>query len=244
MVGYNLFNTSVYALLFLSISYLLFLLLKKLRIKINWELTFTILPYVFLTSLLRVLRDNYIFTSIIFTTPYLLFLVLSAFLLIFSLSFFLHRKFKTPLLKPVGITGWFLVIFLLPLIKITNLGALLVFLFFLPWLLTFFILPRKWKLENKLVASVQLFDANVTYTAMEFFGYEEQHVLPTFLIDRFGPFSFVLVKAVAVITILYLIDKFCEDKDLGRYLKLLIGIIGGITSTRDFLCLLSLCYPH
>jgi uncharacterized membrane protein len=42
------------------------------------------------------------------------------------------------------------------------------------------------------------------------------------------------LKAVAIIAILILIDKFSKEKEYSNYLKLVIGILGAATSLRDF----------
>jgi uncharacterized membrane protein len=93
-----------------------------------------------------------------------------------------------------------------------------------------------------------MFDATTTVTAMTFFGYGEQHVLPTIFINLFsstlfGPFSFIVLKLIGVVPVLILIDKLSSDKEFNNYLKLAIGILGAATGTRDFSCLLSLCTP-
>jgi len=79
-----------------------------------------------------------------------------------------------------------------------------------------------------------MFDATTTFTSLQFFNYREQHVVPSLFINLFSPVSFIILKAVAVVAILILIDKYSEDKEFANYLKLLIGILGGATSLRDF----------
>jgi uncharacterized membrane protein len=118
-----------------------------------------------------------------------------------------------------------------------------VLLFYLPWVLLFSVLKR-WSLTNRITTLVQLFDATITSVAMTFFGYGEQHVVPTAFINLVGtPFSFVILKIVGVVLALVLIDKLSDDKEFNNYLKLCIGILGGATGTRDFTCLLTFCSP-
>jgi len=80
-----------------------------------------------------------------------------------------------------------------------------------------------------------MFDASNTFVAVNFFNYFEQHVLPGFFISNFSPFSFVVLKAVVVISVLLLLDKYSDDREFNNYLKLIIGILGAATSTRDFI---------
>jgi uncharacterized membrane protein len=86
-----------------------------------------------------------------------------------------------------------------------------------------------------------MFDATATFVAMNYFGYGEQHVLPRYIINLSGtPFSFIILKIIAIVLILIGIDKYSKDKEFNNYIKLIIGIIGAATGLRDFL---GLIYP-
>ena len=65
--------------------------------------------------------------------------------------------------------------------------------------------------------------------------------MPTFFIELFGPFSFIVLKVVAIVAALILIDKFVgnskEDEEFKSYIKLIIGILGGATACRDLIAL-------
>jgi len=173
----------------------------------------------------------------------------------------LQKKFSIPYYKTVFVLGVLLLPFTLAQLKFSNFyGGLLVFLFFTPWVL-FFKSPLEvplgllskfskvsskaklkisdWFLENKIVTLVHLFDATTTAVSLSFFGYYEQHILPTFFINILGPFSFVFLKAVAIVCILALIDRFSDDKEFNNYLKLVIGLLGAGTGSRDFITLLA-----
>ena len=84
-----------------------------------------------------------------------------------------------------------------------------------------------------------MFDATNTFVALYFFGYNEQHFVPNIFISLFGPWIFIPIKAIAVIAALVLIDRYSDDKEFNNYLKLVIGILGGATSVRDFLRLIA-----
>lgn len=106
----------------------------------------------------------------------------------------------------------------------------------------------RWDQSNKIVTLAQLFDATTTFVALNFFGksslgqmgFIEQHVVPTIIINIFGPFSFVIVKLIAIVSVLLLIDKFSDEKEFSYFLKIVIGILGGATGSRDFIALLTL----
>jgi len=240
--GYTWEKTLIYAIIAIVAIFLIFKLLKKLKIKINGDFFLAISPYILLGSSLRAMKDLGKLESYVFVTPgiyFLIFVVTIATLLIFKLF---EKRFRIPYYKPTFLLGLFLssiVIAHLPFFN--SYGLFLVLIFYLPWPL--FFLSIKWNLPNKIVSSVQMFDATVTFIAVNFFGYSEQHVLPTLLINLFGPLSFLISKVVAVIIALLLIDKLLEEEEMRNYIKLWIGILAGATGLRDFLCLLSLCRP-
>jgi uncharacterized membrane protein len=99
----------------------------------------------------------------------------------------------------------------------------------------------KWSKENKIVTGLQMFDATTTFVALNYFSYWEEHVLPRFIINLSGtPFSFIILKIIAVVLILLGIDKYSKDKEFNNYIKLIIGILGAATGLRDFISLIVL----
>jgi uncharacterized membrane protein len=117
-------------------------------------------------------------------------------------------------------------------------GGVLVLAFYLPCALPFAVI--RWDLANRAVVLVHTLDAITTFVALQFFGYAEQHVLPTFFIELWGPVSFIPLKLTAILSFLWFVDRFSEDAELNRYLKLIVGILGGATASRDFTELLTL----
>lgn len=238
--GYDVPKTLVYSVVFVLAAYLIYLFFKKMKIKINSKLALGIWPYILFGAILRVLQDSGLVDSYWLVTPGIYFLVASIAILTLIISILLEKKTGLQYSKILFVVGILLVSFSLPLLEFKNLDSLFyIVFFFLPFPLIL-ILSKKWSLENITVSSVQVFDAIVTYVSISFFGYSEQHVLPTFLINLFTPLSFVVLKVIAVILFLFLIDGFSEDKELNTYLKLIVGILGAATGSRDFLRLL--CY--
>jgi uncharacterized membrane protein len=237
--GYNLVNTTVYAILFVISAYLIFLLLKKLRIKIDKKLAIAITPFVFFGSSVRVLVDRKIIETFLFVSPTIYIVVFSLTITSLLAAKFLEKKYKIAYPKTLFIIGLLFTLFPISAMKIVNFyGALLIALFLLPWVVILAI--AKWSVENKLTSLIHIFDATTTFVSIQFFGYVEQHILPNIFINAFCPFSFVLVKAVTILLILVLIDKNCKDKQFKNYLKLVIGILGAATGIRDFLRILAL----
>jgi uncharacterized membrane protein len=231
--GYNPINTTAYAIIFVIAAYLIFKFLKRLNIKIDRRLAIAIAPFVVTGSLLRVLQDAGIISSFIFVTPGIYFLIFSITISALFVSTYLQKKFNISYHKIMLILGLTIASVIVNFLQIKNFyGAFLDIVFFLPWIVVFYFI--KWNGASKIVASVQMFDATTTFTSLQFFNYREQHVVPNIFINLFGPFSFIVLKAVAIIAILVLIDKFSKEKEYSNYLKLVIGILGAATSLRDF----------
>ena len=237
--GYTVEKTLIFALLLIGAVYGIFELMKKIKLKLDYRLVLGIIPYVLVGGTLRVIEDAGIFTSYWLVTPGIYILTFAIALITLFVSLFLQNKFGIPYFKIFFTVGLLSFAFLLPLLNFVNLhGLLFVALFFVPWIIILY--KIRWGLVNKLVALAQMFDATATYVAIEFFGYYEKHVLPSFLINVFSPVSFIFVKIIGIVIILFLIDKSKGDKEFNNFLKLIIGILGLGTGTRDFLRLLAL----
>ncbi|MEM5772721.1 MAG: DUF63 family protein [Candidatus Aenigmatarchaeota archaeon] len=238
---YTLLNTFVYAIGFIFASYLFFLFLERMKIKVDKNLAISFIPFIFIGSCLRVFVDAKIFESIFLMTP-LIYLTVG-FLLFFVLLFsiFLQKRYKIPYSKitfRVGILLSLPIITIL-LIKITNpLAFILVLVFLFPWIILLKIV--KWKKENKAVLFTQIFDATVSFIGISFFNYEEIHVLPKIFIKNFTPISFIFLKAFVVFLILILLEKLKVKKEIKNYIKLMIGVLGASTGIRDLFRILLL----
>lgn len=250
--GYTVPKTAVLALVFVAGAYAIYEMLKRLKVKADWRLAFAVSPFVLLGSTLRVLVDGGMLEfppwDTLLVSPNSWLLVASSVSLLLAVSVFLERRKIVPYHKTMFMSGLLAVVFPLTVLlaMFVNLyGMALVLAFMLPWLLVLLLL-KGWGLGNRLTLFFQMFDASTTFVTLQFFGtgtafgYVEQHVLPTFLIGMFGPFSFVVVKAVAVTAALVLIDRFSDDRDFNNYMKLVIGILGAATGGRDFLRLAAL----
>ena len=87
--------------------------------------------------------------------------------------------------------------------------------------------------------SAHIFDATSTFVAMDFFGYYEQHVLPTFMINLTGSAIIMYpLKIIIILGILYIIDKEVDDCTSNHMLKLAIFILGLAPGIRNFATLI------
>jgi uncharacterized membrane protein len=107
----------------------------------------------------------------------------------------------------------------------------------------FILLRNKWVLLkdkfNLSVLMAHLFDASSTYIAVDFYGYNEQHVLPNALTGLVGSAIVMFPLKIAVILgALYIIDTYIEDRTVANMLKLAIFILGLAPGLRNFLSLI------
>lgn len=239
--GYDMPKTMLYALLLVAAAYGIYKILKKLKIKIDKRLAVAVSPYVVLGSVLRVMKDVGIVDSYLFVTPTIYVFVFAITFISIAASYIIQKKFKIPYYKTCFVIGVLILPFVMSELYLENLyGGAIVALFMLPWLAALLCRRIKWALENKIVTLVHIFDATTTFVSLNFFGYYEQHIVPTALINALGPFSFVVIKAVVIVVTLYMIDRLSDDIEFNNYIKLIIGILGAATGTRDFVSLLAL----
>jgi len=238
--GYNPINTTVYAIILIVFVLLIFKVLKKLKVKFDKRLALAVSPFVLLGSSVRVLEDASILHGYLFITPSIYFLIFGITISTLLISVLLERKKSIPYFKPMFIVGLILASPVLGILQYKNfLGVTYVILYFIPWLILLKIIP--WLKENKIVTGLHTFDGTVTFVSLNYFGYYEQHVVPSYVINLFvTPFSFVILKFIALVVILLIIDKYSDDKEFNNYIKLIIGILGASTGIRDFIRLFSL----
>jgi uncharacterized membrane protein len=234
--GYDMPKTLTYAVILVVAVYLIFKMLRGLKVRVDKRLVLSVIPYIVIGSSVRVLEDQGVLNSYIFVTPGIYFLISGVFISVFLASLLLERKKGIPYFKTTFTIGILLMSFVVANLAVTNpMGLAYVCAFFLPWIAAFYLLKR-WNLANR-----------VTLVALQFFGnasgsmgFYEQHIVPTFLINIFGPASFILAKLVVVGAALLVIDRFTDDKEFANYLKLIIGILGMATGTRDIIAVTTL----
>jgi len=241
---YTIVGTITYGLILVLAVLGTYKLLKKLNIKIDKKLFIGLLPFIIYGGWTRALKDYNlgIYQSSLFCSPPIYFFVyaiaLISLLLGFSIEKMTKKKFSYE--KTMLVIGANFLIYNATLTRITNLFAFsFVILLVSFWFIIFFIIhkvrPKSLSLENAGIISSHLFDASSTFTALTFFQFREQHVLPTFLIDIFGPWIMFPLKIIVVWIVLDFIDKSKEDMFLKRFLKIVILILGLALGLRDFL---------
>lgn len=242
--GYTVLNTVVFGLI-LGISIILIIKMFKYLKKDPADLIIPLVPFIFFGSSARALVDNNIYplTYILVTPGIYLF---TGFMAIATLlgAYFIEKKTQIDyryIILGVGVVICIPnIIFLGPINLVATLQVLGV------WAVIssiFLILRNKWSLlSNKInltVLMAHLFDASSTYIAVDFYGYSEQHVLPSALTGLVGSAIIMFPLKIAVIlTALYVIDTYIEDKTIANMLKLAIFILGLAPGLRNFLSLI------
>ncbi|MDI9623335.1 MAG: DUF63 family protein [Methanothermobacter sp.] len=240
--GYTLFNTIVFGLV-LGLVVLIIIRMFKWIKKDPRDLFLPIIPFIFLGSGARALVDNGVYPLTLFlVTPGIYIIVGLTAIVTLLASVKLEEKFGWNYKHIIFLTGLILsipnIIYLKPFNLTPFLSILAIWLAFTS---IFAILGLRWDLlndkDNLAVLSVHLFDASTTFVAVDFYGYWEQHVLPTFLTNITNT-AFVMfpLKILVILTVLYLIEGF-EDKYVKNTLKISIFILGLAPGLRNFLSL-------
>ena len=255
--GYNIYNTIVWAIIFLVAVVMLLKYFEAKKQEIDNKFIFALLPWIFLGTILRVLKDLHIYKTIFLITPLIYVLIFCVCFPALVLSHYIEKKNKIPYWKIWFALGFFPALFFF--VKI-------VFFFknipvFFSWLgiLSFFtailvilrLLTNRHNFFSKInIASLlaHLTDAVSTFIAMTFFGFTEKHVLARFLIENMETLGFVInnsgawimfiLKIVVVGFALFLIDKESISKQQNTFLKMIIILLGLAPGIRGLLQLL------
>ena len=237
--GYNVVNTLTWAAILIVAVYALYKFLGK-RLEFDEKFVYANIPYVLLGSSVRVVEDAGFLSppvSYIFMTPFIYILIfLIAFpTLLVSLKFYGEKYYK--LYSAVGIilaAGVLVLLFTnLPVVNAwvipagVGLAAAITTLFYASSLK-----PMKNNL-SMLVMFSHMLDGFETFFGISYLGYWELHVLPGYLIRKFGPASLPLVKFFVFYAIIYLLDISEEDKNLKNYIKFVLVVLGLAPGLRD-----------
>jgi len=242
--GYTILNTGVFGII-LGICILLIIKMFKYIKKDPAELMIPLIPFIFFGSSVRALVDNNIYPlTYILVTPGIY--VLTGLMAIITLLFavFIERKTNFDYRYIIFTLGAVLcipnILFMSPINLVATLQVVGV------WAIVssiFVLLRNKWSLlSNRFNLSVlmaHLFDASSTYIAVDYYGYYEQHVLPSALTALFGTALVMFpLKIVVILGALYIIDTYIEDRTIANMLKLAIFILGLAPGLRNFLSLI------
>lgn len=242
---YTLPGTLTYGIILVVAVAGIYKLLQKLNIKIDKHFFYALLPFIIYGGWTRALRDHNLYQGWWWCSPPIYFLVSFFVIGLLLASVGIERKFKFAYWKFMILVGAVLLAYNATLTQITNFTSLgIVMAIWIPLTIIFFTIS-KYKPEwlsriNAGILSAHLLDGTSSFVAIQFYGYYEQHVLPSFLIGIFGPWIMFPLKIIVVWGVLYLIDKEFKGKPeneqfFKNFLKIIIFILGAALGVRDML---------
>ena len=87
-----------------------------------------------------------------------------------------------------------------------------------------------------MIIYAHMLDASSTYYGVDWFGYYEKHVVPTFLIDLTGSAAIMFpLKLAILLPVLYMIDKSMQEPSLRNLTKLTLITLGLAPAVRNTL---------
>lgn len=245
--SYNPVDTLTWAIV-LGLAVLgLLRLFRRLNIRIDERLVVCTIPYVLAGSSLRVIEDADLVmppASYLLITPLIFFLVFfatAACLLLtrrvlgndfyrgYAALGLIWTAINLALLSSAGFRNAWVIAAVFSLGSALT-GVLLILRLRLPWL--DFLDDR----FNLMILYAHMLDASSTYVGMDWFGYYEKHVVPTFLIDLAGTAAIMYpLKLLILLPLLKIIDSYIEDPSLRNLTKLTLITLGLAPALRNTL---------
>ena len=260
--SYNPVDTLTYAILLGISLFGVLKLLEKLGVEIDTRFIIAVTPYVIAGSSLRVLEDANVFTPplrYLFVTPLIYFFMFAVTVGILVLAITLERIGK---IKDYhAFFGWAGLVWAVinitmllavgevrnpvPAAAILSLGIIVTsVIYFISRRLNFTLLTGKLNIS---ILFVHLLDASSTFVGIDWLGYYEKHVAPTFFIDLAGNYTdhpalvMYPLKLLVFMPVIYMLDnKFDTDKErkLIALMKLAILVLGLSPAARNTLRIL------
>ncbi|MBI4177044.1 MAG: DUF63 family protein [Candidatus Aenigmarchaeota archaeon] len=239
---YNPVNTITYAAVLFLVSYLLYEKVLKNRVKMDAKFALAFASFTVFASSIHVLEDMKIVSSDLLVTPLIQVWMYGLFLVLFPASLLVQKRTGLEYWKTLSsltlVPSAAIMLFILSRAQNFTGLAYIIFSFTASVLALYIIrkkLPNLLSKENFSILSAHMLDASSTFVSISFFGYSEQHFLPTFLMDIFGPIVMFPLKLVVIGFVLYAFDREIEDKNLRTFFKVLVLILGLAPGLRDTL---------
>ncbi len=260
--SYNPVDTVTYAIVLGISLFLVLKLLGKINIELDTRFIIAVVPYIFAGSSLRVLEDSNVFAPplrYIFVTPIIYLFMFASTLFFLTIAVNLESRGNIKDYHVFfGYAGMMWTVIniatLLVIGEVKNpipAAAILIFgavaagiIYLISRSLNFTLLTNKLNIS---LLFAHLLDASSTFVGMDWLGYYEKHVAPTFFINLAGNYidhpSLVMypLKLLVFIPVLYMLDyKFDTEKEkrLIALMKLAILVLGLSPATRNTLRIL------
>ncbi|MDR2544904.1 MAG: DUF63 family protein [Methanobrevibacter sp.] len=243
--GYNLINTTIYILICILTIFTLYKLFKKLKVD-PIRLIAPSIPFILMGAIIRVFVDNHILEYNYFLiTPGLILILAIISSLSFCISLYLEKKLNVDYNIILLLMGSILSLYLL--FKIKKISFIPLTEVIILWIfinLIFIIFNKKYNLlKNKYNLSIYFahtLDATSTFISVDLFNYNEEHILPNFILSSAGTSMILIPYKIAIILFsIYLIDSNINNKTLNGLLKLVIFVLGLAPALRNILSLIT-----
>ncbi len=245
--GYNPVNTVTWAVILGISIFCLIRLFLRLELKMDERLVLYTIPYVLAGSSLRVIEDAELLQppwKYLLITPLIYFLVfavtISSLLLarkILGKDFYrgyaavglIWTALNLAALSEAGFENAWVIIAVFSLGSALT-GGIYLLRLIVPWLR---FLDNKYNLG---ILYAHMLDASSTFVGVDWFGYYEKHVVPTFLIDLTGTAAVMFpLKLIILLPILRMIDSSMKDPSLRNLTKLALITLGLAPAVRNTL---------
>lgn len=248
--GYNVVNTLTWAFILGLSLFGVYRLLKRLGVRIDDGFLLALAPYIAMGSLLRVVEDASIVRpplSYVLITPLIYFLIFGVAFGVLAACVFVWGAASTRMRVAYGLCGAVVDIGLLALLLHTTRGegwvpmtivglSLVAFSAVFVSLRPFSNLLRR--PINAAIIWAHMFDASSTFVGVDFLGYVEKHVVPTFIIEHVHTAVVMYpLKLGIYLPVLYVIDVHMRDenRDFIQLLKLTLLVLGLAPAMRNTL---------
>jgi len=245
--GYNIINSLVYALIAVLLLYAIYEGLQRLKININKEFFYALIPFILFGSSLRAFVDHKIVPyNFLTVSPGIWMFVAGLFLLALVLSW---RILKEKYCKACAGAGLVLVsglwLFFFRSLSFGNpwggiliaglAGGLSLLLY-----LIFKIVKCKWCKEIAFFPfAAHMLDASATFIAVDFFGAVEKHPLTRFFSELTGSAaSLFFLKLAILLPAVYLVQKEIKEKNLRNFILIAMAVLGLSEGLRDLITLM------
>lgn len=247
---YNVVNTLTFAVVGLLAAFLIYKFLEKNKIAVDKWLFFSVIPFIFFGSSMRVLEDAKLlprsvevlgFEIFPFVTPYIYFLTFLVLAISAACAFLLSKKFNLNGKKVLFKIGLVLAasVFLFAVSKVNRLDLLLAWLGVLAAVYLAFRFLYSGSFKPSFLAQfafvAQSSDGVATFLGTKYLGYTEQHVVGKYLIGIGGPELFLLVKILFALLVVHVVEGELKEENQKNYVYLLITIFGLAPGLRDIL---------
>lgn len=236
-MAFTVASTVLLGIVLVVLSYFTYKVIEYLKIKVDKRFLYGVLPWLVLAMFVRVYEDAGIYPDTFWTTtPGIEIVFVASVIPFFFIAKYIEKKRNIDYWKILSIAGTVPLIFHLPYIQVVNpRGAALIFIFFAMAVGVISVF-RKFVNFDQLsmwAVSSHMLDAAATFVSLQFFGYYEQHIIPNIFINSVGPWVMFPLKLAVIVPVIYIINKYSEDRNLRNFLLIVIIILGLAPGLRD-----------